>query len=92
MVAGYTRNSPRQAGNYGEWRYTVSKTKTDHLVPLAHQAVVILRDIHTLTGRGEFVFPGLNSGQAISDATINKVRRIRFIRHPGIPPLPFYQR
>jgi integrase len=59
----------------GEWRYTVSKTRTDHLVPLARQAVEILREIHTLTGQGEFVFPGLNHGQAISDATINKALR-----------------
>jgi integrase len=55
-----------------EWRYTVSKTKTDHLVPLARQAVAILRDIQPLTGQGEFVFPGTISGRGISDATINR--------------------
>ncbi|MCL2591463.1 MAG: tyrosine-type recombinase/integrase [Betaproteobacteria bacterium] len=36
-----------------EWRYRVSKTKTDHLVPLSRQAVEILRDIQQLTGRGD---------------------------------------
>jgi integrase len=30
----------------GEWKYCVSKTKTDHLVPLARQAVAILRDLY----------------------------------------------
>lgn len=34
-----------------EWRYLVTKTKTEHLVPLATQAVSILRELHALTGR-----------------------------------------
>lgn len=29
----------------GEWRYLVSKTKTDHLVPLPRQAIEILKEI-----------------------------------------------
>lgn len=33
-----------------EWRYLVTKTKTEHLVPLAPQAVAILRELHALTG------------------------------------------
>lgn len=41
-----------------EWRYTVTKTKTAHSVPLATQAVAILRELHPLTGGGCFVFPG----------------------------------
>ncbi len=40
-----------------EWRYIASKTKTPHVVPLASQAVEILRDLQPLTGRGEYVFP-----------------------------------
>ena len=40
----------------GEWRYLVSKTNTDHLVPLSTQAIEILRTIHPLSGHGEFVF------------------------------------
>jgi len=56
----------------GEWRYFVSKTKTEHLVPLARQAVDILRGIWGLTGRGEFVFPGERHGRPISNATINR--------------------
>jgi integrase len=44
-----------------EWRYTVTKTKTEHLVPLASQAVAILRELHALTGSGVYVFPGHRS-------------------------------
>jgi len=40
-----------------EWRYTVTKTKTPHIVPLSRQAAAILRELHPLTGRGKFVFP-----------------------------------
>ncbi|MCL2591409.1 MAG: integrase arm-type DNA-binding domain-containing protein [Betaproteobacteria bacterium] len=60
----------------GEWRYTTSKTKTDHNVPLARQAVEILRNLHPLTGRGEFVFPGQKPGRPISDGTINNALHI----------------
>ncbi|MBF0502719.1 MAG: site-specific integrase, partial [Candidatus Riflebacteria bacterium] len=41
-----------------EWRFTASKTKTEHIVPLARQAIAILRELHPLTGSGEYVFPG----------------------------------
>lgn len=40
-----------------EWAYTVSKTKTDHLVPLSRQAIEILQEIEPLTGSGRYVFP-----------------------------------
>ena len=40
-----------------EWRFTVSKTDTQHLVPLSRQAVEVLRELHPLTGHGRFVFP-----------------------------------
>ena len=55
-----------------EWKYTVSKTKTDHLVPLSRQAVEILKYLHPLTGSGEYVFPGIRPGRAISDMTLNR--------------------
>ena len=61
-----------------EWRYRVSKTNTDHLVPLASQAVAILREIHALTGTGRFVFPGARSnGRPMSDnAILAAMRRL----------------
>jgi integrase len=46
-----------------EWRYTVTKTDTPHIVPLSRQAVEILRELHPLTGRGHFVFPSARSNQ-----------------------------
>lgn len=55
-----------------EWRYTTGKTGTHHIVPLALQAVAILRDLHLLTGRGEYVFPGARSPRRpMSDGAIN---------------------
>ena len=46
-----------------EWRYTVTKTNTPHIVPLARQAVAILREIHALTGDGRYVFPSARTGE-----------------------------
>lgn len=40
-----------------EWRYTVSKTDTQHIVPLSTQAIKILQELQPLTGRGHYVFP-----------------------------------
>lgn len=34
------------------------KTRQAHLVPLSVQSVQLLRDLHPLTGRGQYVFPG----------------------------------
>ena len=54
-----------------EWRYTVSKRKTPHIVPLSQQAVNILRELHPLTGSGRYVFPGARSNKRpMSDNTI----------------------
>ncbi len=44
-----------------EWRYTVTKTDTLHIVPLSWQAVEILKEIQPLTGNGRYVFPGARS-------------------------------
>ena len=62
-----------------EWRYTVTKTDTPHIVPLSQQAVAILRELHPLTGRGRFVFPGARSNQRpMSDnAILAALRNIR---------------
>jgi integrase len=34
-----------------------------HLVPLAPQAIAVLRDIHPLTGHGTYVFPSMLTGE-----------------------------
>lgn len=42
-----------------------------HLVPLSKQAIAILRELHALTGHGQFIFPGERShDRPISDNTI----------------------
>lgn len=58
-----------------EWRYKVSKTKTDHLVPLARQAVAALRELQPLTGRGEYVFAGYDPKRPMSGNTVNAALR-----------------
>ena len=58
-----------------EWRYVVSKTKTDHVVPLADQALAILRDLHPLTGTRKHVFPGRDPKKPMSEAAINAALR-----------------
>ena len=51
-----------------------------HFVPLAPQAVAILKDLQPLTGHGRYVFPSLRTGErAMSDNTINAaLRRMGF--------------
>lgn len=43
-----------------EWRIPAVRMKMNavHIVPLASQAVAILRELHQLTGSGKYVFPG----------------------------------
>jgi len=64
-----------------EWRYRVTKTDTDHIVPLASQAIEILGELKPLTGRGRFVFPGIRSAaRPMSENTVNAA-----LRRLGIP-------
>lgn len=58
--------------NNGLWQYLVSKTKTNHLVPLSKQAVTILKDLHPLSGHGEYVFQGGHSPlKPMSESAVN---------------------
>ena len=59
----------------GEWRYFVTKTKTDHLVPLSTQAVAILREIFPFTGHRRYVFPGRDPQKPMSNAAVNAALR-----------------
>ncbi len=59
----------------GEWRYTVSKTNTDHLVPLSTQAVLIFEHMQAITGHGTYVFPGRDPKKPMSDAAVNAALR-----------------
>jgi len=66
----------------GEWRIAAHRTKMrrPHFVPLARQAVDILREIEPLTGRGRYVFPSPRSAlRPLSDNAITAaLRRIGY--------------
>ncbi len=49
-----------------EWRGPAARMKMRavHVVPLARQAVEILRELHPLTGNGQYLFPGARSNLA----------------------------
>ena len=44
-----------------EWRFLVTKTDTQHIVPLSRQAVEVLKELKPLTGHGQYVFPSARS-------------------------------
>lgn len=59
-----------------EHRYWVTKTKTTHIVPLATQAIAILRELAPLTGSGRYVFPSVRTRQRLmSENTVNAALR-----------------
>ncbi|WP_394791530.1 tyrosine-type recombinase/integrase [Rhodoferax sp.] len=61
-----------------EWRIPGAKMKmkADHIVPLSTQAVAVLREIHPLTGHGQYVFPSLRTGERpMSENTVNAALR-----------------
>ncbi len=66
------------------WRYFVTKTKADHIVPLSVQAVAILKDLHRLTGTRtsaakdapQYVFPSTRTrSRPMSENTVNAALR-----------------
>ena len=63
-----------------EWRYIVTKTNTQHIVPLARQAVEILEELQPLTGNGRYVFPSARNPKGdrpMSDnAILSAMRRM----------------
>lgn len=63
-----------------EWRFFVSKTKIDHLVPLSTQAISILKEIRPLTGHGKYIFPSPRSlNRPLSDnGILSALRRMGF--------------
>lgn len=69
-------------GHEPTWRIPAAKTKVreEHLVPLAPQAVAILRELHPLTGSGRYLFPSAwGRGKPMSENTLNSaLRRLGF--------------
>jgi integrase len=73
-MAEWTEYNLEQA----EWRIPAARMKmrAPHFVPLAAQAVAILRELHPLTGNGQFVFPGeQDRTRPMSNNTINSALR-----------------
>lgn len=61
-----------------EWRIPSGKMKMkiEHVVPLATQAVEILRKLYPVTGHGKFVFPNMRSDEiCMSENTVNAALR-----------------
>ena len=61
-----------------EWRYTVTKTQTEHIVPLSVQAVEILKELHPVTCQWEYVFPSARSRREpmSNNAILSALRRM----------------
>jgi len=52
------------------------KMREPHLVPLCSQALTVLRELHALTGRGRYVFPGARSPKRpMSNNAVNAALR-----------------
>lgn len=52
------------------------KMRRPHLVPLAPQAVALLTELQSITGKGTLLFPGIRSAsRPISDGTLNAALR-----------------
>jgi len=50
------------------------KMRQPHIVPLSKQAIVLLKELHTLTGGGKVLFPSYRKpGEVMSATTLNKV-------------------
>ncbi len=65
-----------------EWNIPAEKIKTrlPHLVPLARQAVEILRELYPLTGTGRYVFPSPRTSQRpmSNNGVLSALRRMGF--------------
>jgi integrase len=61
-----------------EWRIPAERMKMRqvHIVPLSTQALGILKEIHALTGDGQYIFPGARTnGRPMSENTVNGALR-----------------
>ena len=52
------------------------KARVKHVVPLSLQSVTILRELHSMTGSGRYIFPGMRTkGRPMSENTVNAALR-----------------
>lgn len=82
LVMTFVRPGELRAAEWAEfdlgaalWRIPESRMKRNlaHLVPLATQAVALLRELQKITGLGKYLFPSLTSeNRPISENTLNQ--------------------
>lgn len=65
-----------------EWRYIVTKTNTQQIVPLSRQAVAILNELFPLTGHGRYVFPSARNPKGDRPMSENAI--LAALRRMGI--------
>lgn len=59
-----------------EWRYLVTKTKTQHIVPLSKQAIAIIEKMRSFSSNCNYVFPGGRTHERpMSENAINAALR-----------------
>jgi integrase len=67
-----------------EWRIPAEKMKMKaiHIVPLSDQVLHILSELHSLTGKGKYLFPSVrSSSRSISENTVNgALRRLGYTK------------
>ncbi len=65
-----------------EWRYMVTKTNTQHIVPLSNQAIEILQELKPLTENGRYVFPSARNPEGDKPMSDNAI--LAAMRRMGI--------
>jgi integrase len=67
-----------------EWRIPASrmKMKEQHIVPLSTQSLAVLKELHSATGHGRYLFPSIRtSARPMSENTVNAaLRRLGYTR------------
>lgn len=68
----------------GEWRIPASrmKMKEQHIIPLSMQSLAVLKELHSVTGHGRYLFPSVRTGaRPMSENTVNAaLRRLGYTR------------
>jgi integrase len=83
---GELRNAEWSEFNFdvAEWRIPAEKMKAGvlHIVPLSRQALDVLREIHSLTGNGRYVFPSPRTDKRpmSSNGILSALRRMGFAK------------
>ncbi|VWC27169.1 integrase [Burkholderia lata] len=71
-----------------KWTKQGKASGAAHIAPLPEQAILVLSELHALTGNGRFLFPSVSTkDQPMSDNTINAAWRRRSLKRSSrMPP------